>query len=138
MTKVFELLIYYSYIFVFIKIFEREFIKYYRINNSKYKNVDGIITNVRNESTIIDGEYQDSIIYTVSYNVNGKEYSFKFNKLWYQKKRNVGETIYLKYDIDNPSNHHIIGDHRIIIFFLPFALYILYRFINYLIKSVIL
>ena len=54
--------------------------------------------------------------------------------MWYEKKRNVGETISLMFDIDNPRNYHVIGDHKIIIFFLPFILYILYMFINYLIK----
>lgn len=55
-------------------------------------------------------------------------------KPMFSKKRNVGETISLMYDIDNPKNHHVIGDYTIIVFILPFTIYILYLFINYLIK----
>ena len=57
--------------------------------------------------------------------------------LWYDKKRNVGETISLMFDIDNPKNYHVIGDYTTIMFFLPFLIYILYKFINYLIKWIV-
>jgi len=133
-TKVFELVVYYSYIFVLFKIIEREAKKYYRINKGKYKNIKGIITNRSNTYRTINGETRISITYKVTYEVDGKEYSFELDKRWYDKKRNVGETISLMFDIDNPKNYHVIGDHKIIIFFLPFILYILYMFINYLIK----
>lgn len=134
MTKVFDLLVYYSYIFVFFKLIEKEAIKYFRINKGKYKNIKGVVTNINNTARTINGEYRYFITYTIAYEVDGKEYSFEYDKMWYEKKRNVGETISLMFDIDNPRNYHVIGDHKIIIFFLPFILYILYMFINYLIK----
>ena len=134
MTKVFELLVYYSYIFVFFKLIEKEAIKYFRINKGKYKNIKGVITNISNTARTINGEYRYYITYKVTYEVNGKEYSFELDKRWYDKKRNVGETISLMFDIDNPKNYHVIGDHTTIMFFLPFLIYILYKFINYLIK----
>lgn len=134
MTKVFELLVYYSYIFVFFKIIERIVKKYYRINKGKYKNIKGVVTNISNTARTINGEYRYFITYTIAYEVDGKEYSFEYDKMWYEKKRNIGETISLMYDIDNPNNKHVIGDNRIILFFLPFILYILYMFINYLIN----
>lgn len=134
MTKVFDLLVYYSYIFVFFKLIEKEAIKYFRINKGKYKNIKGVVTNINNTARTINGEYRYFITYTIAYEVDGKEYSFEYDKMWYEKKRNVGETVSLMFDIDNPKNYHVIGDHKIIIFFLPFILYILYMFINYLIK----
>ena len=73
------------------------------IGQRKYKNVIGVITNKKDTNRTINGEIRYFTVYTVSYDVNGKEYSFEFNKLWYYKKRNIGETIYLMYDIDNPK-----------------------------------
>ena len=134
MTKIFELLVYYSYIFVFLKIIEKEVIKYFRINKGKYKNIKGIITNRSNTYRTINGETRISITYKVTYEVDGKEYSFELDKRWYEKKRNVGETISLMFNIDNPKNYHVIGDHTTVMFFLPFTIYILYLFINYLTK----
>jgi len=133
-TKVFELLIYYSYIFVLFKIIENEMKKYYRINKGKYKNVEGVITNISDTYRTINGENRCYTTYKVTYDVDDKEYSFECDKMWYEKRRNIGETIDLMYDIDNPNNYHITGKHTVIVFIIPLAIYILYYFIKYLIK----
>jgi len=131
-TKVFELLIFYSYIFVFFKIIERELVKYIRINKKRYKSIYGTITSVSLEYSPAIERYRTE--YKIVYEVDGIDYNVKVLKPIFKKKRNVGETISLMYDIDNPKNYHIVGNHAVIIIIGAFLIYITYLFVKYLRK----